>query len=207
MGYGSALAHAVSTRGADHLKGMPMIEAFPFDEETKWKLGTEMFGHPRAVDKNSPEGKGHLVKFYEDHCAVVDSLGLCKTQTRYISLDLPSFEEFAELLSSITGIKFAAADLRKAGERIITLERAFNAKCGLSRKDDTFPDRFFQERIPSSPLKVLNREAFEKMKNEYFKVRGWDISTGNPKREKLKELGLGEVIKDLEKSKLRKSEG
>jgi aldehyde:ferredoxin oxidoreductase len=37
---------------------------------------------------------------------------------------------------------------------------------------------------------VLDREKFEKMKDEYYEQRGWDLGTGVPTPEKLAELGL-----------------
>jgi len=33
----------------------------------------------------------------------------------------------------------------------------------------------------------------------YYEIRGWNRKTGNPTREKLQELGLESVAKDMEK--------
>ncbi|MGQ9921933.1 MAG: aldehyde ferredoxin oxidoreductase C-terminal domain-containing protein, partial [Desulfobacca sp.] len=44
---------------------------------------------------------------------------------------------------------------------------------------------------------VLDRERFEKMKEEYYELRGWDKTTGIPTRAKLAELGLQEVANEV----------
>jgi aldehyde:ferredoxin oxidoreductase len=46
---------------------------------------------------------------------------------------------------------------------------------------------------------VLDRGEFEKMKNDYYTLRGWDINTGFPTKTRLLELGLNDIINDLEK--------
>jgi aldehyde:ferredoxin oxidoreductase len=35
------------------------------------------------------------------------------------------------------------------------------------------------------------------MLDEYYRLRGWDVSTGWPTKEKLRELGLEEIIEQL----------
>jgi len=87
--------------------------------------------------------------------------------------------------------------LFKVGERIYNLERAFNVREGFSRKDDTFPLR-----ITSEPLKnagpaegqVLRKPAA--LLDEYYQFRGWD-ENGIPPPEKLKELGLNQIVRDI----------
>jgi len=46
---------------------------------------------------------------------------------------------------------------------------------------------------------VLDRDKFERLKDEYYGIRGWDISTGLQTRAKLKELGLSDIVSDLER--------
>jgi aldehyde:ferredoxin oxidoreductase len=42
--------------------------------------------------------------------------------------------------------------------------------------------------------RTLDREAFEKMRNEFYQLRGWDPETGYPGAEKLSELGLSDLL-------------
>jgi aldehyde:ferredoxin oxidoreductase len=37
------------------------------------------------------------------------------------------------------------------------------------------------------------------MLDEYYEARGWDLKTGIPRREKLEELGLGYIAKELDR--------
>jgi aldehyde:ferredoxin oxidoreductase len=48
----------------------------------------------------------------------------------------------------------------------------------------------------------VDRDEFERMKDEYYGLRGWDIARGVQKRSKLEELGLAFVADDLAKSGL-----
>ena len=46
---------------------------------------------------------------------------------------------------------------------------------------------------------VVDREAFEKMKDEYYQLREWDVATGLQTRAQLEEVGLRDVAQDLER--------
>ena len=39
----------------------------------------------------------------------------------------------------------------------------------------------------------------DEMLDDYYEARGWDNTTGNPKREKLESLDLKDIADDLEK--------
>jgi aldehyde:ferredoxin oxidoreductase len=133
----------------------------------------------------------------------VDSLGLCKNDTWTQSAECPGLYEFAEMLTYATGVNFTAQQLLTAGERIYNIERAFNSKSSLTRDNDNIPDKFFTDPIETK-LKVLDRQQFENLKDRYYELRGWDVATGHPTPEKLKELGLPEIALDLQKQKTRK---
>jgi len=44
-------------------------------------------------------------------------------------------------------------------------------------------------------LAFINRDSFEKMLDEYYDIVGWDRVTGAPKEEKLKELGIDNLVR------------
>ena len=46
---------------------------------------------------------------------------------------------------------------------------------------------------------VLDRDKFEEMKSEYYRLRGWDVNTGMPTVARLLELGLDDVVPDMKK--------
>ena len=154
----------------------------------------EIFGvvRPRPVDRFADEGDTDIVKLIQDRTAMWETGIACIFAEPHVRL-------FAAMLASVTGISELGAveHLFKVGERIYNLERAFNVREGFGRKDDTFPLR-----ITSEPLKnagpaegqVLRKPAA--LLDEYYQFRGWD-ENGIPTPEKLKELGLNQVIRDM----------
>ncbi len=88
--------------------------------------------------------------------------------------------------------------LQKAGERIYNLEKAYNVREGWTKKDDYPPPRVMKDPIPDGVAKgsLVTKKEFELMLNAYFEARGWK-SDGAPTKEKLIELGLKEVAKDV----------
>lgn len=136
-GWSVALAHAVSTRGADHLEGLPMSRAFGL-----WSKRN----YGRWDDAQVALQVGAVI-FSEHLHAIIDSIGLCKNDTWTQCDEGPGLIEFAEMLTTATGLNYTANQLLTIGERIYNLERAFNAREGLSREDDTFPEKFFTEHI------------------------------------------------------------
>ena len=70
---------------------------------------------------------------------------------------------------------------------------------GFRRKDDTLPKRFLEEPIPKGPSQgmVISRENLDKMLDEYYSFRGWDLKTGIPTPERLIELDLEDIARDV----------
>jgi len=93
------------------------------------------------------------------------------------------------------------AGLFTIGERVCSLERAIVVRDGKSRETDTIPEFFFDVPIPDGPQKgkKLDRAKFDKMKDEYYSLRRWDVKTGMPRRSTLEALGMKEVADVLEK--------
>jgi aldehyde:ferredoxin oxidoreductase len=88
----------------------------------------------------------------------------------------------------------------ESGERICNVQKAFNVRLGLTRKDDTVPRRFLEEPVHSGPRKGEHLGSiFPKMLDEYYEARGWNKSTGLPTKLKLESLGLKSISDELEK--------
>jgi aldehyde:ferredoxin oxidoreductase len=107
-------------------------------------------------------------------------------------------QELVELLNAVTGWDYTVEDFMTTGERINTLCRAFNVREGITRKDDYLPSRFM-EPLEAGPTKgqLFTNEELNGMLNNYYDICGWDIETGTPTKEKLKELELSHVIEQL----------
>ncbi len=104
-----------------------------------------------------------------------------------------------EVFNLATGKDWDVPRLLKISERVRNLERMFDVRQGLTRKDDSLPKKFFEEPLKKGKFKgeVLDREKFEAMKDEYYTLRGWDVKTGIPTREKLEELDLKDVADEV----------
>jgi aldehyde:ferredoxin oxidoreductase len=79
-------------------------------------------------------------------------------------------------------------ELMTAGERIFNLKRMYNVKCGITRKDDTIPERILKQPRTEGGAKG-NLPPLESMLEEYYPTRGWD-SDGVPLKETIEKLGL-----------------
>ena len=189
-GYG--LGYAVASRGADHLRSEPFIELS--DDPKK---GMEMFGVPEATLRLAHKGKGKLVRYFENWCAIVDSLEVCKNLAE--NMELLPFNRAAEITEATTGFHFTEEAMFEFGERIINLERAYLIREGVTRKDDTLPVRFLKEPLPNGNSKGAIFEI-EHMLDEYYVEREWDVKTGTPKVEKLRKINLDYVIEDLRRN-------
>ena len=181
---GYALGLAVASRGGDHLRSEPSFEFTEDPEE-----GIRRFGFAESAFRLEYKGKGRVVKFFEERSAMADCLNVCKNTIS--NMEILPFNQAADLLEALTGKLFKEEDLQKAAERIINLERLYIHGCGIDRKDDYLPKRFLEEPLPedSGPSSGSIVEL-DYMLDEYYESRGWDIKTGIPDKEKLKELGL-----------------
>lgn len=189
-GYG--LGYAVASRGADHLRSEPFIE---LSDDTQ--KGMEMFGVPEATLRLAHKGKGKLVRYFENWCAIIDSLEVCKNLAE--NMELLPFNRAAEITDAATGFHFTKEEMFEIGERIVNLERAYLVRVGIRRGNDYLPARFLKEPLPNGNSKGATFEI-EPMLDEYYAERGWDLKTGIPKAEKLRKIGLEYVIEDLKRN-------
>ena len=79
----------------------------------------------------------------------------------------------------------------RAGERRLTLFRAFNAREGFTIEDDQLPPRAFMplETGPEAGSCVDPQQLKEAVKM-YYAICGWDPASGWPTEGKLLEMGL-----------------
>ena len=199
IGYGYALGHAVSNVGAHHLRGAVMGEegvVRSFSDE----LAERMFGTKEAKNPFVPIGKGKTVQWYEQGDIIADCGNICKfTSTPYATMGLLEISDMALLLSQATGIDLSEEDLKTVAERVLALERAFNAREGVGRSADTLPPRMW-EPVPDGPLKgfQFKRDEWDQALDGYYEVHGWN-KKGVPARETLENLGLSYVADELER--------
>jgi aldehyde:ferredoxin oxidoreductase len=186
---GFGLGYAVASRGGDHLRSEPFLEL-----ENDPEIGEKMFGVPDATMRMAYKGKGKLISYFEDWNAVIDALEPCKNIMQ--NMEILTFDLASTVIEAATGLTMTPAEVRAVGERIINVERAFNVREGIRRKDDTLPRRFREEPLTEGASKGTVFEL-EPMIDEYYAERGWDNETGVPTVETLRRLGLDRASTDL----------
>ncbi|HJV65843.1 MAG TPA: aldehyde ferredoxin oxidoreductase family protein [Geomonas sp.] len=154
--YGMALAYATSNRGGCHLRAYP--------------ISHEILRKPVPTDRFSFSGKARIIKIAEDVNAAVDSLVACK-----FAFFGATLEEYAELLTAVTGVEYTPESLKAIGERIYLTERFYNCENGFSAADDTLPERFFSEAGSSGEgieVPPIDRARFDEELQKYYRIRG-----------------------------------
>jgi aldehyde:ferredoxin oxidoreductase len=160
---GMGLAYATSNRGACHLRADP----YSHDFET-----------------TDVAGKAVVVRDSQNEVAFIDSSGLCL---------FPggcgwTMEDYLQLVNASCETQWSVDDVQIVGERIWNLEKMFNVRAGLGKKDDTLPKRILEEPADIGSAKGLVCKLGD-MLPEYYQLRGWD-QEGNPTSETLQRLGL-----------------
>ena len=207
--YQYALGLATGESGPDHTKWLPPVPINPVLSSKKLlkekldidldKLLLDIDLHQAAETRN-PEGKGKLMKWLGDTRAVIEALPTCAFIVKgKLSLD---FTIWTRILQATTGEDFDYETVLKCGERIINTERAFIAREGFTREDDTIPRRMLEDPVPEMNVEPIKQEDMDKMLEDYYAARDWNTKTGIPKRRKLNELELGDIAKDLRKNRV-----
>jgi len=153
--YGMALAYCTSNRGGCHLRAYP--------------ISHEILRKPVPTDRFSFSGKARIISIAEDTNAAVDSLVACK-----FAFFGASLEEYAELLTAVTGVAYSPQRLKEIGRRIVLTERYYNCKNGFTRDDDMLPERFFTEPGSSGDgidIHPLDRMRFDEELEKYYRIR------------------------------------
>ncbi len=147
---GMGLAYATSDRGACHLRAT--------------------FYKPELSGQSPPDrmdGKAELFVDYEDRLTLFDTLILCRFYR-----DMYGWDELAEIVRLTTGLDLGQEGAREVARRVTDQVRWFNLREGLTPADDDLPRRFFEEPLPETGA-VLSRPDFERLRREYYRLRGW----------------------------------
>jgi len=115
-------------------------------------------------------------------------------------------------LKAVTGMDLSFRDGIEIGRRIWNLDHAIWTLQGRHRDMVHFSDAMHKE--PSGGLvfglrrgkwrrinfaaRAIDRTLFEEFKTRFYRIQGWDTTTGYPVRETLAGLGLGYVADELE---------
>jgi aldehyde:ferredoxin oxidoreductase len=125
----------------------------------------------------------------------------------------------SQICSAVTGKEIDEEGLYRIGERVFNLQRAILIREGWQgRADDILEEFEFSSPlsgvadfgnpevlIPGEDGRTISRKnlsvdrkEFERMKDEFYDLRGWDIKTGLQKKSTLEELDLADVAGTME---------
>lgn len=164
--------------------------------------GYEYILRPTDVGIDSPEGM-RLAPVFSPDVAVdytvktswsadfLDSLGVCWFATN------GDFKRLCEALRAATGWDFPAEESAEVGIRILNLFRVFNIRHGHTPEmDDPSPrlGGFVHDGLAAGHRFLDN---WPKMRDDYYKGKGWDVKTGKPLPETLRKSGLEQAIPEM----------
>jgi len=177
--FSQALSYEINNRGGCHLEGgytAPQSHCAGYGEWPSDRIeGTPLISRNAGL-KNT----------------CLDIMGLCAYGGFSLGLD-----EYAALLSSVTGKEYNSGILETISERVITLERQFNILCGLTKDDDRLPARFYQKVIMAGGKeKVLDKKAFAAMRQAYYQSFGWN-EDGIPGDDAMEKLSISGIVKTI----------
>ncbi len=168
--------YATSNIGASHCYGY---------------AGQEIFGVPlpRPVDRFAETENADVVVVNQNMAAVGEVGIVCAFSRAWGWFP----QVFGRMLAAATGVPEHADPgyLVRVGERIVNLERAFNAREGFRREHDRLPRRMTTEALHTggAPGEGQMVKEMEQFLDRYYGIRGWSME-GVPAPEKLKELNL-----------------
>lgn len=199
------------------------------------KIAKRAWGNEKAVDFTTYEGKTEAAFMIQNRQHAKESMVACDrfyplldTDQREDHMGDPTL--VPQLFGAVTGKEMSEDDYYRMGERSFNLQRAILGREGRAgRKDDIIGEFNFTEPIETEEGmvglfnpdlefpgagdeiitrkgKTMDRNDFERMKDEYYSFRGWDVSTGLQKKEHLKKLGLSFVCDEMDKLGLLKKE-
>jgi len=174
----AALGFSVSFRGACHLRNGA------YSPDVKGKVNRF------KIEK----GRGKMIADEGNMYNIIDSLIVCKF-SRGTYYD--GWKDLSNYYTLATGLPMTPEEMTKSGERIENLARLFNIREGKgTRKFDTLPWKIMNVPVPDEgPAQgmYVSEEEFQVGLDDYYSVRGW-TADGVPTTEKLKALGLGDLV-------------
>jgi len=178
-----------------------------FSTEVMQNIARKFWKSEKAVDFSTYEGKAEVAFIIQNREYAKENLVVCDFMYPITTAEGakdhvgdPTLE--SRLLSSVTGQDFSEETYYRTGERVFNLQRAIQGREGrVGRKDDrlnefnftmTFEEEpgFFAVFNPEYMLPgpggelitrkgtVVERDKFDKMMDEYYIIRGWDVKTG-----------------------------
>jgi aldehyde:ferredoxin oxidoreductase len=192
------------------------------------QISTKYWGSVEAGDYTTYAGKALAAKRIQDRSYAFESLILCNCRWPMIFIP-PDQNQIggpalaSQIYSAVTGREMDEDQLEMIGERIFNQQRAVLLRQGWGGRSGDKLLEYYHEKpieylrfnrdckvlgkeseITSRKGEVVERTEFEKIKSEYYELRGWEVESGLQTRVKLEQLQLKDVADDLDKRALLK---
>jgi aldehyde:ferredoxin oxidoreductase len=143
---------------------------------------------PSKMEKYNPAGKGKIHAIMAARQYLVETSGAC-----LFAADGVSFP-FLDLMRAVTGWDLTDEEVIQTGKRIATIFHAFNLREGFKPKDFTMAPRVAGDPpLKAGALKGITIDV-EDLKRQYYEAMGFDPGTGEIRKDKIKELGLQDIL-------------
>ena len=218
-----AMLHEISRLTGLWVLNRADSKSSPVTSDVFRAAATKFWGNDQAWDLTTPAGKAQAAVKIMDRTIAKDSLLLCDSawplMVSWNTADHVGDPELeSRLFTAVTGLEADEADLSSFGERIFNLQRGVLLREGRRPlKDDRLAGFNFTDPVQSVFMNpeviipgpgdkiisrkghTLDREVFDKMRSEFYELRGWDTQTGLQKMETLERIGLPELTRKCEK--------
>lgn len=136
--------------------------------------------------------KGELLATASKYVQVGNGCGVC-----LFGMQMGENYKMFDYINAATGWNFSSQDYLKIGERIEHIRYAYNIREGITFKDfKIMPRAIGRPPLDKGPNAGITIDH-ETMLKDFCEHYGWDYETGLPKKQKLEELGLDEVKRDI----------
>ncbi|MCL4261911.1 MAG: aldehyde ferredoxin oxidoreductase family protein [Anaerolineae bacterium] len=193
------LIYAVNPFGADHQSSEhdPLYSPKAYESTYHRFLNQIGLDKPQSAKVLNAEKVEFALKSQYNYSAM-DTISIC--QFVYgPGWQLYGPQDMTDLYAAATGWDVTVDDIQEIGRRRLNLMRAYNAREGLNRDQDTLPKKLFQKALSGgrSDGIVMDEAELQAGMDMYFEQAGWDIATGVPTRATLEDVGLAWVADDL----------
>lgn len=168
-----AAGYATNPRGGCHRGCTHYVERYGFPE----------LDIPEALPRQADHGKGRAAAILQNYGELYQCLKLCHFQLPAVTPQL-----ILDWFNAVTGLDFDLQEFLAVGERVFTLKRIFNHRCGAGPEHDTLPPRLLTEAYPTGGASGFVPDLAVQLA-DYYAARGWD-EAGRPRPETLQRLGI-----------------
>jgi aldehyde:ferredoxin oxidoreductase len=216
-----AMLHEISRIIGQWVMRLQHPQASPVSADVYRAAAARFWGHDQAWDLNVTDGKAEAAARIVDRTHAKDSLLLCDSAWPLMvswntedQVGDPSLE--SRIYSAVTGRDVDERELSRYGERIFNLQRAILIREGRRPvQDDDLAEFNYTDPVQSVFMnpevlvpgpgdevlsrkgKTLGRDEFERMRTEFYQLRGWDSATGRQRLDTLQRLDLDDIADEL----------